>query len=116
MWTLLTKRPDKVAHLFPQERALDCNPAVTVYNSILFLCLYYIDRIHDKVVRLLKSCCFIVNVDNPAGSTSPGLMKMTTTTMTIHLTQNAAYQVIFATSLKMVCVQSSKVAGYFLNS
>ncbi|XP_042609858.1 G2/M phase-specific E3 ubiquitin-protein ligase-like [Cyprinus carpio] len=28
MWTLLTKRPDTVAQLFPQERAVDCNPAM----------------------------------------------------------------------------------------
>lgn len=66
MWTLLTKRPDTVAQLFPQERAVDCNPAVTFYNSILFVCVYYIDRIYDKVVRLLNSCCFIVHVDNHA--------------------------------------------------
>ncbi|XP_058630028.1 G2/M phase-specific E3 ubiquitin-protein ligase-like [Onychostoma macrolepis] len=32
MWTLLTKRPDTVAQLFPQERAVDCNPAIILQH------------------------------------------------------------------------------------
>ncbi|CAM4569623.1 unnamed protein product [Leuciscus chuanchicus] len=32
IWTLLTKRPDTVAQLFPQERAVDCNPAIIMQH------------------------------------------------------------------------------------